>query len=220
MGSSEPVGEEAAGAVTPAVCEKREGCRLPISGIGLVIICDNGGRTLDEAIDSVFAQTRPPDEIVVVDAGSDDLQTRQTLAGLERPRTRVFRVSSPGMPASADFGLRQTIAPYVVLLDAEDRLKPTYFEEAADLLDRRSALMFVTCGVQFENAPLLTRYGEPPTVSAVLMGDAMHWSTMFRRQMWETLGGFAGREAGIEDLDFFLTALERGFQVNHWRSPC
>jgi peptidoglycan/xylan/chitin deacetylase (PgdA/CDA1 family)/glycosyltransferase involved in cell wall biosynthesis/MoaA/NifB/PqqE/SkfB family radical SAM enzyme len=182
------------------------------SGIAVVVPCYDLGRTLEEAVDSVLEQSRSADEIVVVDDGSTDLLTRQVLARLERPRTRVIRIPHGGVAVARNHGVSLTRAPYIVLLDADDVLAEQYLERLAGRLDRDSSLAFVSSAIQaFEGASY--RWTPPSTtIVGTLTRGSVHNSTMFRRHLWTAVGGFDSELAAYEDLDFWLRALRLGFR--------
>ena len=65
--------------------------------VSVIIPCYNLGQYLDEAVQSVLAQTYQDFEIVIVDDGSTDPVTRALLAGYRRPRTRVIQIAHAGV---------------------------------------------------------------------------------------------------------------------------
>ena len=179
--------------------------------IGVVIACYDLGRTVEEAVDSALAQTRPPAEVVIVDDGSPDVWTRQILSRLNRPRTRVARIPHGGVALARNHGVGLTRSPYVVLLDADDALADTYLERLGARLDAEPALGFVSCAVQaFEGADYVWT---PPSTTALgtLTRGSVHVSSMFRRTVWDTVGGFDAELPAYEDLDFWLRAIRLGF---------
>jgi peptidoglycan/xylan/chitin deacetylase (PgdA/CDA1 family)/glycosyltransferase involved in cell wall biosynthesis/MoaA/NifB/PqqE/SkfB family radical SAM enzyme len=180
--------------------------------IAVVIACHDLGRTLEDALDSVLAQTRPADEIVVVDDGSTDVLTRQVLARLRRPRTWVLERPHGGVAATRNHGVSVTTAPYVLLLDGDDLLAPRALEVLAGRLDADPALDFVSCEVQaFEGASYRWR---PPSLTAVgaLTRGSPHVSTLFRRTVWDVAGGFDPSLEAYEDLEFWLRVIRSGFR--------
>lgn len=182
-----------------------------MTDVAVVVPCFDLGRTLREAVDSVRAQTRPAGELLVIDDGSSDLQTRQALAELRREGVAVIRTANHGLAAVRNLGVRLTSAPYVVLLDADDLLAPTYLERMAGLLDERPEVDFVTCDLQtFGRASY--RWSPPPctVVEMLVHHGGLHASSMFRREVWESAGGFYEGLAGYEDFDFWLSAIEAG----------
>jgi peptidoglycan/xylan/chitin deacetylase (PgdA/CDA1 family)/glycosyltransferase involved in cell wall biosynthesis len=179
--------------------------------IAAIITCHNLGRTLREALDSVERQTRPPADIVVVDDRSTDRYTRQMLAALRDEGTHVLHIDGGSASASRNAGARLTEAPYLVWLDADDLLEPRYFELAAGRLDADDSLDFVTCAMQAFGAANYPWRPSPPTfVDAVSTGGVPHASTMTRRRLWESVGGFDESLATFELLDFWASAIERG----------
>src|SRR5262245_29720896 len=113
-----------------------------MTGVAVVIPCFDMGRTIEEAIDSALQQTRPVNEIIVVDDGSTDLYTRQVLAQLRRPKVRVVRTVNNGVTKTRNYGISLTNAPYILLLDADDLLESTYVEKTAACLDEDPELDF------------------------------------------------------------------------------
>jgi glycosyltransferase involved in cell wall biosynthesis len=180
--------------------------------IAVTIPCYNHGATVGQALDSVLAQTRPAVEIIIVDDGSTDLHTRQVLASLEKPRTRIVHTPNGGAAAARNHGIRLTSAPYIVTLDADDMLDPVYLEKTAGRLDARPDLGFVSTAIQtFEGASYI--WTPPPCslVNALTRGSA-HVTSMFRRRLWEAVGGFDEAFSTAEDLDFWISAMEEGFR--------
>ena len=69
--------------------------------VAVVIPCFELGAYLAEAVDSVRGQTRPPDELVVVDDGSRDPLTLRELDRLAADGVRVLRRANGGAPAAS-----------------------------------------------------------------------------------------------------------------------
>ena len=181
--------------------------------IAAVITCHNLGRTLVEALTSVERQTRPAAEIVVIDGASTRIQTLQMLARLEREGTRVARVDAPGASAARNLGAQLTSAEYLVWLDADDILEPGYFAAAGARLDADADLDFVSCAMRaFGAASYVWTPSSPTFVEAVSTGSVPHASTTIRRRLWETAGGFDESLQSFELLDFWASAMERGFR--------
>jgi len=184
------------------------------SDTAIVITCYDLGRTLGEAIDSALEQTVEPAEVVVVDDGSEDALTRQVLARLadSEPRVRLIATEHRGVAAARNVGIAATSAPNVVLLDGDDRFEPSYLEQASEVLAERPDLHFVCCALQaFGRASY--RWKPPPYTVAEALGRGAcgHISTVFRREVWDHVGGFDSALPAYEDVDFWLRALEAGF---------
>jgi glycosyltransferase involved in cell wall biosynthesis len=119
---------------------------LPIMSpsVSVVIPIFNGLHHLDEALDSVLAQTHPDLEIVLVDGGSTD-GSREWMHGLADPRIRVLEMPA-GTTAAGNWtaSCRAATGDYVKLLCQDDLLHPKAIEhQLADLTAHTSALMAV-----------------------------------------------------------------------------
>ena len=85
--------------------------------VSVIVPTHNRAHTLARALDSVLAQTRPADEIIVVDDGSDD----ETGQALERFTTvRVLRQENLGVSAARNAGIRAASGDWLALLDSDD----------------------------------------------------------------------------------------------------
>jgi peptidoglycan/xylan/chitin deacetylase (PgdA/CDA1 family)/glycosyltransferase involved in cell wall biosynthesis len=184
----------------------------PAREVAVVVPCYNLGRTVEEAVDSVLAQTRPAAEIVVVDDGSTEIETRQTLARLERPRTRVLTIAHSGVAVARNRGADACRSPYLVFLDADDVLAGGYIEQTAARLDADEGLSFVSCAVQaFEGAAYVWK-PRACTALETLTHGSVHVSSLLRRTLWDAVGGFDPALPAYEDLDFWLRAIRLGFR--------
>ena len=107
--------------------------------VSVVIPTYNGAQFIREALESVFAQTRPPDEIIVVDDASTDgtPDLIQDIAGHSALSLRLIRLASnsggPARPMNIGFGHAK--GDFIALLDQDDLMLPS------KLLVQHSALM-------------------------------------------------------------------------------
>ena len=88
----------------------------------------NYARYLGEAIASALAQSRPPDEVVVVDDGSTD-GSREVIASYGDAVVPVLR-SNGGQAAAMNTGFEASRGDVVIFLDSDDRLLPNAVERA------------------------------------------------------------------------------------------
>ena len=86
--------------------------------ISVIIPAFNAARTIEETIASVFAQERPPDEILLVDDGSTD-DTGSRAARLS-PRVKVLGQANLGPPAAINRGIREAAGTHLAFIDADD----------------------------------------------------------------------------------------------------
>ena len=106
--------------------------------ISCVIPVYNGERFLAEALDSALGQSRPPDEVIVVDDGSTDA-TPEVIAHYAG-RVTYLRQDNAGHAAARNRGVAASRGDLVAFLDADDLWHPeklakqaARFETNADL---------------------------------------------------------------------------------------
>jgi glycosyltransferase involved in cell wall biosynthesis len=93
----------------------------------------NRARFLSGALESVFAQTRPPDDVLVVDDGSTD-ETPEVLAAY-RDRIRIVRQDNGGRSAARNTAVREAYGRFVSFLDSDDRWRPDKLERELPVLE-------------------------------------------------------------------------------------
>lgn len=181
--------------------------------VSVIIPCYNLGAYIDEAIQSVLAQTRDDFEILVVDDGSTDEATRTLLASRTWPATKVFRTENRGLGGARNFLIERAQGRYLCALDADDKLHPQYFETTLAAFGRDPALTFVSTRLQMFGeqdlvwppdlrCDLPTLLSDCPVVSAALV----------RRAAVLEVGGYDAHmpAQGDEDWDLWISLLEAG----------
>jgi len=182
--------------------------------ISVLIPCFNLGAFLDEAVNSVLAQTYQNFEIVIVNDGSTDAATNALLADYQRPKTRVIHAAHRGVSAARNLAIAETTGAYLCALDADDRLEPTYFEKAASVLDTEPATTFVSCWLRTFGDEDWEWKPERCDLPTVLWEDTILTASLVRRQAVEAVGGYDTEMPiqGLEDWDLWLTLAERGYK--------
>jgi len=177
--------------------------------IAVIIPCRNHGETIEETLASVAAQTRPAAEIVVVDDGSDDDQTSAILAKIEKGAVRVLRTKHHGVAHARDVGVRNTSAPYLLWLDADDLLDPHFLEDTGNCLDTHHEAEFVaTAFSAFGEETFTWKPPRPEELVRHVAEGSYTISALFRRCLWETVGGCDPQLLSYEDWDFWLRVLK------------
>ena len=182
--------------------------------ISVIIPCYNQAHFLGEAIQSVLAQTFQESEIIVVDDGSPD-NTAEVAA--RYPNVRYIRQSNQGLSGARNAGIRQSQGDYLVFLDADDRLLPDAFQAGLDCLRAHPECAFVSGHHRYINydGSLLNEYPPEPVDDdhylALLKGNyiGMHATVMYRRLVFDTVGGFDTALTSCEDYDLYLRVARR-----------
>jgi glycosyltransferase involved in cell wall biosynthesis len=180
--------------------------------ISVLMPCFNHGAFVGEAVSSVLAQTLQDFEIIVVDDGSTDPATRETLARLSGPGTTVLTTANRGLPAARNHAARHASGEFFCALDADDKLAPTWFEKAVGVLERQPDLMFVSHWLETFGDERWTWTPERCDLPSLLARNAVNGAALVRRSAFEAVGGYnEDMREGCEDWDFWLRLVEAGF---------
>ena len=182
--------------------------------VSVIIPCYNQGIYVSEAVDSVLAQTFQDLEIIIVNDGSTDEKTNSVLAALNRDKTRVLRTTNQGLAAARNNGISAATGTYILPLDADDRIATGYIDQGVQLLDAEPDVGIVYCRAMLFGA-VNSEWALPPySIEEMLKDNVIFCSALFRREDWETVGGYdTGMVYGWEDYDFWLSLIERGRKV-------
>ncbi len=187
--------------------------------VSVVIPCFNLGRYAEEALASVLRQTLAGIEIILIEGGSTDGETPERLRRLARagfPRVRVVFRDKPSLAGdNRNFGIRHARGRYICCLDADDLLDPAYLEAAlfaAEFGDFDFAYPSVR-----EFGAGASRWAPPdPRWPDILRENSVSTVALFRREIWEKLGGFrdwgVGSQYVAEDWDFWIRAVAAGYR--------
>ena len=109
-----------------------------------VIPAYNAAEFVGRAIKSVLGQTRPADEIIVVDDGSTDdtAEAVREYAG----QVRYIRQDNAGASAARNRGIAEAKGEWIAFLDVDDEWLPENLEVQLGLLARNPDLVWTTGG--------------------------------------------------------------------------
>jgi len=183
-------------------------------------------RFLPDALNSVKAQTLTDWECVVVDDASPDAcgEIAESFAR-EDPRFRVIHnARNMHQAASLNIGIRASRGKYVLCLDADNMLPPNTLALLSEALDRDRTLHIAYGNVEFLeldgerwhsgwptafNPEWQVKRRRPDGGPANLIPS----SAMYRRSMFDALGGYRERMRNCEDPDFWTRATSYGFRA-------
>lgn len=173
------------------------------------------------AIESVLAQTYIDFELLIVDDGATDGTRRiaETYAARD-PRIRLIVQENRGLAAARNTALRHATGEYIALLDSDDIWEREFLAEQITILEARPDVDVVT-----GNAWTLgsAEHGLPsrpvpdprpdPNLFTIL-GDeySVFIMSVFRRRVYDTIGGFDDLLRTNEDFDFWFRAALAGFR--------
>jgi glycosyltransferase involved in cell wall biosynthesis len=183
--------------------------------VSIIVPVFNAGRYLEQALRSTAAQTYRDFEVVVVDDGSTD---RTTLALLEAARRQagvtVHRTPNCGPAAARNTAIEHARGGYILPLDADDWLAPTFLAKTVPVLDANPEIGICYTWVGLVGGHTgIWRTGDF-SLRALLSRCTVHVSALYRRELWAEVGGYDPRFVeSWEDWDFWIGAATRGWQA-------
>ena len=188
--------------------------RVSAALVSVIMPCYNDGRYIKEAIDSLRRQTYSNFELIIVDDGSDDSETVSILSTLNDGKTTVLHTNHLRPAGARNYGIERAGGKYILPLDSDDTIEPTYLEKAVNVLETQPDIGVVYCQADLFGEK--SGRWELPDYSrrAMLLDNIVFVTSMFYRSDWETVGGFkTNMDAGMEDYDFWLSILELGREI-------
>jgi glycosyltransferase involved in cell wall biosynthesis len=191
--------------------------------VSVVIPCYEQAHFLGEAIKSALSQSYPDFEVIVVDDGSTDDTAEIALAySAADPRVRLVRQENRGLAGARNRGLAESRGEYVVFLDSDDRLLGEALEVGVRELESHPECAFVSGHYRPISAE-----GDPYALPRQASIDVDHYlallrdnyismpaSVMYRRWVFEEVGGFDGSVDAAADWDLYLRVARR-FPIYH-----
>ena len=182
--------------------------------ISVIVPCFNLGHFIDEALQSVLAQSFQDFEILILDDGSTDTATVERLAKLVYPKTRVWREPNRGLPAARNFLIARATGEYLCALDPDDRLHPEYFAKALQCFEVDPGLTFVSAWLQeFGSQDGVWRQNRCD-IAALLAEDTVLTAALVRRDVIVELGGYDEDmpSPGDEDWELWVRVVKAGYR--------
>jgi len=185
---------------------------LPI--VSVIMPCFNQGQFIEEAVESVIAQTFAPVEIIVINDGSTDEETVRLLKHYQKPNMSVIHTENQGPSAARNIGIQQAKGQYILPVDADDRIAPTYLEKAVPILESQPDVGIVSTQAELFGEKTGSFDLPPYQFPDILLGNMIFNSSLYRKVDWEKVGGYNKNMVwGWEDYDFWLAILELGTEV-------
>jgi peptidoglycan/xylan/chitin deacetylase (PgdA/CDA1 family)/GT2 family glycosyltransferase len=185
--------------------------------VSVVVPARDVEATIAQTLESLLAQTSDEWEAVVVDDGSGDATARIVAGFADRDaRIRLVAGSGKGVSSARNAGIAAARYEWLLFLDADDWIHPTYFAHVGEALGEDPGLDAVTCGCAF-----VTPTGEvgpdrfPPDESALFAALGRDCTfdihaCVVRRALVEAVGCFDTTLRTCEDWDLWARVARAG----------
>lgn len=202
--------------------------------ISAVIPAYNAEQYIARAIQSVLSQTRPVEEIIVVDDGSTDGTAEAVLAFGDK--VKLLQQPNAGVSAARNAGIKAATGQWIAFLDADDEWLPEKTERQVRVLRNNPDLVWITGNYteclcdEHRQAPhtlpqQCVKYlkGKDYFDSYLYAIQLYLWGhticMLIRRDIFDTLGFFEPGLSPGEDLDMWLRIAYRYPKVGFAAEP-
>lgn len=195
----------------------------------LVTVCVphyNLGPHLHRTLESLGAQTYPHLEVLVIDDGSTDTDSREVFEAmrLRYPQFRFLTQPNAGIGATRNRGLAEARGNYFIPMDADNVARPELVERLVAGIHHRPELAALSCYfLAFEDDDYLDRgdfrfayrpTGGPHVLSCLrnVYGDA---TAIYRTDAFRAVCGYeTDRNTSFEDWEAYVKLVQAGFSVD------
>jgi glycosyltransferase involved in cell wall biosynthesis len=203
--------------------------------VSLVVPVKNEADSIEWLMSSVAGQTRLPDEMIVVDGGSEDGTPEIVEEWMNRRSLsdwgRVDRLDEATPGKGRNTGVAKAKYDWIAFTDAGIRAEADWLERLIEVAERDNRVDVVYGSYEpaaetfFERCAALA-YVAPKRLRAGrrMRGPAIP-SSLIRREVWESVGGFPDLRAA-EDLIFMEAVESKGYKIAWapqavvwWRMP-
>jgi glycosyltransferase involved in cell wall biosynthesis len=180
-----------------------------LATLSVIITVFNREVYLREALESVVRQTRPADEIIVIDDGSTD-QSAEVARSFGR-RVSCLSQRNQGVGAARNAGLAQAHGELIAFLDSDDLWLENKLEVQANFLAAHPELDLVFCRMK----PFLSAEIDPgqlPPFDDRESAACLCSGLLARRKIFDEAGGFETHLRVGDFISWFDRAEQQGLR--------
>lgn len=179
--------------------------------VSVIIPCYNQAEYLSSTLDSVLAQTYRNWEAIIVNDGSPDNTDEIAKRYIDKDsRIKYIYQKNQGLATSRNVGIKNSNGEYILPLDADDLIEPTYLEKAINHFNRFPDTKLVYC-----KADLFGKINSPWELQtydydSFIWENCIFCSAFFKRSDYNKTDGYNPNMIhGYEDWDFWLSLLRK-----------
>ena len=189
--------------------------------ITVVVPILNEERSIGSLLDGLRRQTRPADEIILVDGGSTDETVRLVLDAVQHDPTLQLLQEPQAWPGRGrNIGARAARHEWLAFIDAGVSPAPGWLQKLADAVTAAPTAEVVygrwepVTDTLFKECAAIA-YGKVPSeeVDEVFRQSRAVFSSLMRREVWQSVGGFPEDLRSAEDLLFIQKIDEAGVEI-------
>ena len=181
--------------------------------ISIIVPCYNQAQYLDECLQSVFDQTYPDWECIIVNDGSPDNTEGAARKWTEKDaRFQYIYKQNGGLSSARNAGIEAAKGEWILPLDADDKISSRYLELAENQFDKYYKIIY--CEAEKFGTETGKWLLESFSTKALAVENVIFCTAFFKKEDWVKVNGYdTNLIYGWEDWEFWISILKNGGQV-------
>jgi glycosyltransferase involved in cell wall biosynthesis len=171
--------------------------------ISIITVCLNAGTYLEATMQSVFAQTYPHIEYIIIDGGSED----QTLAIIEKYQYQLTNWVSEkdnGIYEAMNKGIKMANGESILMLNAGDWLEKNAIQKMVESVDRRVNDKIICCDWTVFFNQSNRQIQRQVNFDFNKRNGICHQGTLIGRDIYREFGDYDTQWRFVSDYDFYV----------------
>ena len=158
---------------------------------------------------------RPVYEIIIINDGSTDPDSLKILDNLKSLGFKILNKRNGGISSARNMGIKEARGKYIFALDDDNHAGLEYMRKAVDVMEKDPSVMMVYSDCELFGDRTGVRRITGKNLSRIGLENCIDACAVYRKSMWETLGGYDETILGLEDWEFWLSGLAKGYKYYH-----
>lgn len=174
----------------------------------------NHGAYIGETLSSVYAAEYPDLEIILLNDGSTDPHSVEKLTDLQHhyPNLKLIHTANQGVAAARNQMAAIASGEYLAFLDADDRVSPSFYRQAVQILKQYENVGFVASWLKEFDHSQKVWIAWNPEFPYLLGHNMLGVCSVVRRTAYLAVGGMKSALAeNLEDHECWISLCEQGW---------
>ena len=179
---------------------------------------------INRAVESILNQSYPVKEIIIVVDNPDYIEAIKFLENYKSDSKTELKVMinkrNVGLARSLNIAIGEAQYDYICRMDADDESEVTRIEDEINYLEKNGLdLVGSLMSTVDEKGNLICEKIQLPyrehdiKIISRYSGCLCHPTWLFKKEVWESIGGYREAMIAAQDGDFILRAINQGFRI-------
>jgi GT2 family glycosyltransferase len=184
----------------------------------IVIPCYSNPKFIENTTQSIAAQTVAPISVVFVNDGSFSVTAKAitrctSILARKKIQSTIINQENRGVAAARNAGIEASTGNWIIPLDYDDTIAPTYIKRCSDIICAMPDVQFIyphSLKTNTTDTYWIPRAGRPYRILSRCQYPAF---SAFSKKIWKEVGGYdVSHPLGMDDWEFFIRVVMSGAQ--------